>query len=140
MIEDHPSGETPNNPATPDPADDELWDAPKVQEYFGGIKPIHISTLYRGVHSGLYPPPINVSPNVVRWLGGECRAARQRMLAARNQPKPKPAKPRGRKPGQRIEREAAAAVKLADKLEAASKAKAKTAVKTETAHKANAAQ
>lgn len=120
-----------NAPATPDPADDELWDAQKVLEYFGGTKPIHISTLYRGIGK-VYPPPINVSPNVVRWLGGECRAARQRMLAARNQPKPKPAKPRGRKPGQRSESEAAA-VKVAAKLEAASKAKTKTDPETEDA-------
>jgi hypothetical protein len=97
-MEDHLTDQTPNNPATPDPADDEpCWDAPKVQEYFGGIKPIHISTLYRGVATGIYPPPINVSPNIVRWVPAECRAARACMLAARNQPKPKPAKPRGRK-------------------------------------------
>jgi predicted DNA-binding transcriptional regulator AlpA len=97
MIEDHLSDETPNNPATTDPADDELWDAAKVQEYFGGTKPIHISTLYRGVDAKIYPSPINVAPNIVRWLPRECRAARQRMIAARDQPKPKPAKPRGRK-------------------------------------------
>ena len=127
MMEDHLSDETPNNPATPDLADDEpCWDAPKVQAYFGGIKPIHISTLYRGIDSGIYPPPIYVSSNSVRWVPRECRAARQRMLAARNQPKPKPAKPRGRKPGQSIEREAATAAKLADKLDAASKAKTDT--------------
>jgi predicted DNA-binding transcriptional regulator AlpA len=100
MIEDHLSGETPNNPATPDPADDELWDAQKVLEYFGGTtKPIHISTLYRGIIGKVYPPPINVSPNVVRWLPRECREARQRMIAARDLPKPKPVKPRGRKRG-----------------------------------------
>jgi hypothetical protein len=121
-----------NAPAMLDPADDELWDAPKVRAYFGGVKPIHISTLYRGIDTGIYPPPIYVSANSVRWVPHECRAARQRMIAARDQPKPKPAKPRGRKPGQRIERKAAATVKLADKLEAASKAKTKTKTATET--------
>jgi hypothetical protein len=54
------------------------------------------------------------------------------MMAARDQPKPKPAKPRGGKPEQRIEREAAAAVKLADKLEAASKAKTAAAAEPTT--------
>ena len=106
-------GEMPNDPTieTPTEPDDELWDAPKVQEYFGGIKPIHISTLYRGVGTGIYPPPINVSPNVVRWLPGECREARQRMIAARDLPKPKPA-PRGRKRGA-----SAAQAKIAAEIE-----------------------
>jgi predicted DNA-binding transcriptional regulator AlpA len=96
-MEDHLTDKTRGDPATIDPPDDELWDAPKVLEYFGGSKPIHISTLYRGVHAKIYPPPINVSANVVRWLPRECRAARQRMIAARGQPKP--AKSRGRKRG-----------------------------------------
>ena len=109
--EDHP--QTPNAPATIEPDDDELWDSGKVRAYFGGNKPLHISTLYRGICTGIYPPPINVSPNVVRWLPGECREARQRMIAARDQPKPKPA-PRGRKRG-------------------ASAAKAKTATETDDA-------
>jgi hypothetical protein len=100
-----------NPPATPDTADDEeFWDAQKVCEYFGGTKPIHLSTLYRGAGS-IYPKPINVSVNIVRWSPGECREARRAMMAARNQPKPKPAKPRGRKSGQRIERAADSAPK-----------------------------
>ena len=111
--EDHPTDETPNASATPEPDDDELWDSGKVRAYFGGNKPLHISTLYRGVGSGIYPPPINVSPNVVRWLPRECRAARQHMIAARDEPKP-PSPRRGRKRG-------------------ASAAKAKTAAETETA-------
>src|SRR5215211_3115438 len=57
--------------ATSEP-DDELWDRQRVLEYFGGSKPIHTSTLYRGVNSGIYPPPMNVSPNAVRWIGQEC--------------------------------------------------------------------
>jgi hypothetical protein len=31
-------------------------------KFFGGTKPLHVSTLYRGVHSKLYPPPMNVNP------------------------------------------------------------------------------
>ena len=91
--------ETPNAPAPTEPAELELWDRATVQKFFGGSKPIHLSTLYRGVHSGLYPKPVNVSENVVRWIGHECRAARQRMIAERGEPKPLPrrGRPRGSK-------------------------------------------
>jgi predicted DNA-binding transcriptional regulator AlpA len=89
-------GETPDNLTDETPkATPELWVRPTVEKYFGGEKPIHTSTLYRGIETGIYPPPINVSPNVVRWLPHECRAARQRMLAARDEPKP-PSPRRGR--------------------------------------------
>jgi predicted DNA-binding transcriptional regulator AlpA len=85
-----------------EPAELELWDCETVLKYFGGIKPIHVSTLYRGINSGRYPRPMNVSDNVVRWIGHECREARQRMLSERAAPKtPPPARrgrPRGRKP------------------------------------------
>ena len=92
--------ETPNDPATTEPTDEELWVRATVEKYFGGEKPIHTSTLYRGVESGLYPPPINVSPNVVRWIPHECRAARQRMLSERGKPKNlQGAARRGRKRG-----------------------------------------
>lgn len=88
MMEDHsPTDQTPTDPATPEPADEELWARATVEKYFGGEKPIHTSTLYRGVGLGIYPRPINVGPNLVRWLPHECRAARQRMLAARDEPK-----------------------------------------------------
>jgi hypothetical protein len=108
-LTDDQADETSNNvPAAPEPdepePDDELWDSREACRYFGGgTRPISIATLYRNVGK-IYPPPINVSPNVVRWVPSECRQARKRMLAARNRPKPKPAKPRGRKPGRRIER------------------------------------
>jgi predicted DNA-binding transcriptional regulator AlpA len=72
-IEEHP--QTPN--ATTEPAELELWDRAFVLRFFGGSRPLHVSTLYRGVRSGLYPQPVNVAPNTVRWLGHECRAARQ---------------------------------------------------------------
>ncbi|MET3992145.1 hypothetical protein BjapCC829_36495 [Bradyrhizobium barranii] len=101
-MEDHPTDRT--SPPT-EAAELELWDRVTVQKFFGGSKPIHISTLYRGVHSGLYPKPVNVSENVVRWIGHECRAARQRMIAERGEPKPLPH--RGRPRGSR-RREAAA--------------------------------
>jgi predicted DNA-binding transcriptional regulator AlpA len=86
-IEDHPTDETPNAPATTERTDLELWDRATVLKFFGGSKPIHVSTLYRGIHSGRYPSPMNVSDNVVRWIGHECRAARQRMFSERGKPK-----------------------------------------------------
>jgi hypothetical protein len=90
-----PTDKTPNDPATREPDDDELWDSGKVRAYFGGNKPLHPSTLYRGMGDGIYPRPINVSANSVRWLPRECRAARQHMIAERG--KPKPPHRRGRK-------------------------------------------
>jgi predicted DNA-binding transcriptional regulator AlpA len=105
------SGKTLQNPPddtpTPEP-DDELWDSRKVRAYFGGI---HVSTLYRGVVTGIYPPPINVSPNVVRWLPHECRAALQHMIAARGEPKPptRRGRPQGRRRGPASKVEAAEA-------------------------------
>ena len=71
-----------------------LWDRATTLEFFGGID---VCTLYRGMRSGRYPRPINISDNLVRWLGDECEEALRRMIAARDEPKPKPAKPRGRK-------------------------------------------
>jgi predicted DNA-binding transcriptional regulator AlpA len=88
-------------PTEPEPTELELWDRKTVLAFFGGSKPIHVSTLYRGVNSGLYPPPMNVAPNTVRWIGHECRAARQRMLGERGKPK-QTMKRRGRKRRQRI--------------------------------------
>jgi hypothetical protein len=87
-------GEAPTASA-PEPI--ELWERATVLKFFGGDKPLHVSTLYRGVGTGRYPPPVNVSANVVRWVGHECRAARQRMLAARAEPKPPPRRGRPRR-------------------------------------------
>jgi predicted DNA-binding transcriptional regulator AlpA len=69
----------------------ELLTQRDVLKFFGGSsRPIHVSTLYRGVASGIYPRPINIAPNAVRWIASECRAAQQRMVTARDKPKPKP--------------------------------------------------
>jgi hypothetical protein len=92
---DDPNVETPNTapePTEPEPNDLELWDRPTVLRFFGGI---HVSTLYRNLGT-LYPRPVNVAPNTVRWLGHECRTARQRLFNKRNEPQPKP-QGRGRK-------------------------------------------
>lgn len=79
------------------PAPMELWERNTVLAYFGGDKPLHISTLYRGINTGIYPGPITISGNGVRWLASECRDALQRMIGGRDKPKTK----RGPKPKRR---------------------------------------
>lgn len=65
--------------------DDVLMSLAETCRFFGGLdRPIHYSTLYRGIAAGRYPPPVRVGPNSVRWLLSECRAVRQAMIAARN--------------------------------------------------------
>src|SRR5262245_719255 len=54
-------------------------------QFFGGpTRPIHSATLYRGVANGLYPRPVWIGPNSVRWLLSECRQARQKFIDARD--------------------------------------------------------
>jgi predicted DNA-binding transcriptional regulator AlpA len=79
----------------PEPEPIELWDRQTVLKYFGGTKPLHFSTLYRGIAAGVYPRPVHTSGNSSRWLAHECREALQRMIAARDQPS-KHAEYRGR--------------------------------------------
>jgi len=74
----------PNRPAN------ELMSKAAVLEFFGGDKPIHESTLYRGIAAGRYPAGIHISPNVVRWRRTECQAALDRIIAERDG-RPKPA-------------------------------------------------
>ena len=49
---------------------------------------LHVSTCTEAFIAGRYPRPVNVSNNVVRWLADECEAALDRMIAARDEPKP----------------------------------------------------
>jgi hypothetical protein len=79
----------------------ELWAKETVLRFFGGDKPLHQSTLYRGMVAKLYPRPILVAGNAARWLADECRDALARMIAARDEPK-KPER-RGRPRRRRIE-------------------------------------
>jgi predicted DNA-binding transcriptional regulator AlpA len=52
--------------------------------FFGGDRPIHYSTLYRGIAAGRYPKPIHIGPNSVRWLRSECVEAKRKMMEARD--------------------------------------------------------
>jgi predicted DNA-binding transcriptional regulator AlpA len=63
----------------------DLLDAEATCRFFGGdANPIDRSTLYRGIQKGIYPKPVKIAAQAVRWLAPELRAARERMIAARN--------------------------------------------------------
>jgi predicted DNA-binding transcriptional regulator AlpA len=61
----------------------ELLDRPAVCAFFGGTRPIHPASLYRGIRVGRYPRPIHPSPGISRWLRAECEAALKAMAEAR---------------------------------------------------------
>jgi predicted DNA-binding transcriptional regulator AlpA len=62
----------------------ELLDRNAACEFFGGTRPLHPATLYRGVRTGRYPKPIHVGPGSSRWLRDECEAALAAMVEARS--------------------------------------------------------
>jgi predicted DNA-binding transcriptional regulator AlpA len=66
-------------------ADDEVMlTMEETQVFFGGpTRPIHSSTLYRGVANGVFPRPVWIGPNSVRWLKSECVQARQKLIDGR---------------------------------------------------------
>jgi predicted DNA-binding transcriptional regulator AlpA len=83
-----PDTATSSETHTPEPTEVELWTRESVLKFFGGERPLHLSTLYRGIERGIYPRPVYVSANSVRWVASECHAARQRMLDERESRRP----------------------------------------------------
>jgi hypothetical protein len=67
-----------------DTPDDELLDQDAVCRFFGGTKPIHPATLWRGVKSGRYSKPIKVAANTNRWRRHELQSDLDRMAAERD--------------------------------------------------------
>jgi predicted DNA-binding transcriptional regulator AlpA len=61
----------------------QLLDRDAACRFFGGTRPIHAATLYRGVRQGRYPKPVHVGPGSSRWLREECEAALQAMVEGR---------------------------------------------------------
>jgi predicted DNA-binding transcriptional regulator AlpA len=61
---------------------DEHLTCDEVLAFFGGTKPIHISTLYIGMRRGRYPRPIHVGG--ARWLRSECEATVRKMVEQRD--------------------------------------------------------
>lgn len=53
---------------------DDLLDIEAVCRFFGGTKPLHPATIYRGVGKR-YPLPIKIGPNANRWRRSECEDA-----------------------------------------------------------------
>lgn len=70
--------------------DDGFYDINFVCAFFGGSKPLHPATIYRGIAHGRYPRPVRPSPNINRWIGRELRVARQCILDAPRDPLPSP--------------------------------------------------
>jgi hypothetical protein len=66
------------------PADGEMMTLSATCAFFGGDKPIHYSTLYRGIAEGRYPKSVRIGPNTSRWLRSECQAARQALIEDRD--------------------------------------------------------
>ena len=57
------------------------WTIREVAAFFGGSKPLHPATVYRGVKEKRIPPPYHPSPGIARWDPCACRAAQGRMIA-----------------------------------------------------------
>ena len=64
--------------------DDELLDEAATCRFFGGTKPIHPATLWRGVKKGRYSKPIHISDQAVRWRRSDLQADIARMVAERD--------------------------------------------------------
>jgi predicted DNA-binding transcriptional regulator AlpA len=62
----------------------DLLDITEVCAFFGGSKPLHLSTIYRGIGAGRYPRPVPVGAKTVRWLRSECEATLRAMIDARD--------------------------------------------------------
>ena len=60
--------------------DDGFYDLEFVRSYYGGNRPLHAATIWRGVKAGRYPPPRKTSPNVCRWLGRELRVSKEAII------------------------------------------------------------
>ena|ERR1700733_3269761 len=60
--------------------DDGLYHLKFVCAFFGGSKPLHPATLYRGMKAGRYPRPVQVGPNSNRWVGRTLKATKTKFI------------------------------------------------------------
>jgi predicted DNA-binding transcriptional regulator AlpA len=91
MTKMRPLGATPSAPPDSITVEDNgFYDIDFVCKYFGGSRPLHPATIYRGIAQGRYPRPVRPSPNINRWIGRELKAARQAILDAPRRPLPSP--------------------------------------------------
>ena len=63
---------------------EELLDLDAACLFIGGSRPINPATMYRGIKSGIYPPPVKIGPNLSRWRKCELAEAIERRIAARD--------------------------------------------------------
>ena len=72
--------------ATAPVEDDGLYDLNFVRGFFGGTRPLHVATIYRGMNEGRYPRPVRTSPNANRWVGRELKAAMRAIIDTPRRP------------------------------------------------------
>jgi predicted DNA-binding transcriptional regulator AlpA len=63
-------------------SDDKL-DLRSVCKFYGGVKPLDPSTVYRNIRAGLIPKPVRIGGSS-RWLRSECEASLKAMQEARH--------------------------------------------------------
>lgn len=62
-----------------------LMDVGETCRFFGGTNsPLNPATLYRGIKTGKYPPPVKIGQATSRWVRGECETALRKMIAERD--------------------------------------------------------
>jgi predicted DNA-binding transcriptional regulator AlpA len=62
----------------------DLLDEQAVCATLGGSRPIHPSTLYRGIRAGTYPKPVKIGKKTNRWLKSEVTAVIAQRAAERS--------------------------------------------------------
>lgn len=63
---------------------DEHLDEQAACAFIGGTRPIHPSTLWRGIKAGRFSKPIKIGAQSVRWRRSELAADLDRMAAERD--------------------------------------------------------
>jgi hypothetical protein len=66
-----------------DQSPDDLLTVAEMCAFYGGHKPIHPSTLWRGVRKGIYDPPLYISARLVRFRRSGGTRSLQRIAASR---------------------------------------------------------
>jgi len=81
MIESVPIERRHNSESALD--DDGLYDCKATCAILGGNRPIHFSTLYKGIRVGRFPKPVKIGPATSRWRGRDLRECIMRLAEAR---------------------------------------------------------
>ncbi len=65
--------------------DDLAWTIEQVCDYFGGLNPVHPSTIYKWIKKKGFPKPFKPGPRTSRWLKSEIVAYRRNMVVGRGE-------------------------------------------------------